>query len=87
MKSSLPLIVIILSAVLSSCAGSAVRVVDSRTKVPVAGAAVKGVNGDFSTVPVYTDAAGYAPEVAPPNGPREIVVSRSGYNTKHLKLY
>ena len=81
---SLPLLLIV---ALSSCSSSAVRVIDSKTKAPVAGASVKAVHGNVSTGSAYTDGEGYDADMVPPNGPDEIVVSRSGYNTKRVKAY
>lgn len=72
---------------LVSCTTPLVQVIDSNTKYPVGGAAVTGVNGNLSTAPNYTDANGYAAEPTLPTGVREIVVTKSGYNTKRLKFY
>ena len=87
MKSSSKLLFAGFCLVLASCTTPLVQVVDSGTKYPVGGAAVTGVNGSLSTAPNYTDANGYAAEPALPTGVREIVVTKSGYNTKRLKFY
>lgn len=72
---------------LSSCSTPMVRVIDSKSLAPVPNAAVVGKNGEWSTPTAYTDYNGIAPEPALPQGVRDIVVSKSGYNTKTLRLY
>jgi hypothetical protein len=87
MKISLSLLLAGVALALSSCATTTVQVIDSGSKLPVGGAAVRGVNGDLSTGSTYTDANGYTAQPVLPNGVREIVVTKSGYNTKRVKLY
>lgn len=86
MKTSSLLTWFLSSALLVSCAQTpAVQVVDSKTKLPVAGASVKAVSGNYYTDSNITDADGVTAEPAFPGGTSELEIKRSGYQTTRVK--
>lgn len=86
LRNTLP---VVCCALLASCAGKAsfVRVIDAKDKLPVYGATVVGVNGNLVSSAVVTNADGVATEPTLPTGVRELVIKKSGYNTKRQPLY
>ena len=60
--------------------------VDSDDKLPVANARVTAVRGNLSSESVLTDGDGYATEPTLPNGARDLVVRKSGFETKTVRI-
>jgi len=73
----------LVAVLFAACATTPIiQVLDAGDKLPVAGAKVTAVNGDLSSAPVYTDAAGEAAAPELPNGTKAVVISKPGYVTK-----
>lgn len=86
MKTSSYLTWVLSAALLVSCTQTpVVQVVDSKSKLPVAGASVKAVSGNYYSGTNITDADGVTMEPAFPGGASELEIKRSGYQTTRVK--
>ncbi len=64
-----------------------VQVIDSKTKMPVAGAAVTSTSGEYYTGAAVTDYNGMAVQPEMPGGADAIAVRRPGYSSRKVSVY
>jgi hypothetical protein len=81
------LVLLVVSAGISvSCTQTpVVQVIDSKTKLPVSGASVRAIDGDYYTGSNVTGYDGTTAKPALPGGASELEIRRSGYGTTRVK--
>lgn len=85
-KALIALCALTIVSALSSCVTTDLQVVNQKTKAPVPSASIVAVNGNYSSSAVYTDANGYAVAPTLPMGAKELVIKKSGYQSKTVKI-
>ena len=85
LRGAILLVPLCYAALLAGCETRVVRVVDSRTGLPVPGATVTSRSGPYETAPHYTGWDGSTARPTLPIRESELVVRRPGYATTEIE--